>query len=1047
VASETNIIEFPVTQGQNEGQAIQVLPVGQFSSVQNARFRKQNLLGKRNGYTSKSSLDSEGGALGNGNGLLTCLGPDFCAVDDRFYRRSFLYDNWIAEPSIGVTGASRRTWNPFPQFAPGPIIEPPIRESVENGSQTVSGMTTGLGLVWTAEGVIYNGAWYISVRALNPDSGVVEFEQDVPISLAAAALTDTPGVKLFSTPTPDTIVLLVDSFTASVMSGVRIYYLTDLINGFSQAAAPTFSCVEFAANYYPASSTLLLCAYALTGSPTTFRIGTLDPVTGAVVQTASVASAGNKTRLSVFGLVGGGVCSGFYDAGAVRVDVRNAAWAQTGFFSVTASVTGAIGPVMFGEHIGASTYPITAVVMQTAAGPVQNICALDFSTTGAVPAQATLQRNCHPLSQPFSIGSQLFIWLRYIADDSVGVATLVRIPHDSEWNDLSVFPGVFPVQATLDDRDVATPQRFFTNSGSTLPLPLPMSNGYNALVTYTRSSFVSSSVTFLLRSIAVVPVRHRSEGIRYALSSVTPCCGRQFVAGAQPLWVDSAAAYEAGFIQAPYSLAAPSELAGGGLTLLGTYSYTAVFESAVGTVIERSAPAFPVSITLTGANQQTTTTWSTMELGNRQSVTCKIYRTAANGSVFYFVNKFDATPGAGTAGFLAFNDTSTDIDIIQNEPLYTNVGQEIPASNFPACTFSNVGGNRLWCGGGFASNIVQASKQFAPHLCPEFADDDAFRVTLPAACTGSAWCDSQVLFTQEGIYRVDGDGPNGAGEGFFTTTRLPFNIGCIDWRSVVVCDMGVMFQSPRGLHLLPRGFGQPIPMDQVIDTLTTYPIITSARSDYNSTGGADNSEQIVQWTAVADEAATSGVVITFDSAYKAFYVDTFGADRPAAFQSGWGGDTVHAPALMTIGTNGASRWHPFRVYDTTDFDDEGLAVAFMAITGDVRPWGTFAHGVVNRVGVLMVLGSACTVSVTKTTDKGSRATSRGYSGTAPDYVAGNDVYLDVELGNTEQRDITALRFKYFESSTVEGMAIIGIVVEADNKPQGFRLLKPADRIV
>ncbi len=406
--------------------------------------------------------------------------------------------------------------------------------------------------------------------------------------------------------------------------------------------------------------------------------------------------------------------------------------------------------------------------------------------------------------------------------------------------------------------------------------------------------------------------------------------------------------------------------------------------------------------------------------------------------MFYLVNKFDATPGG--LPFFDFLDVYADSDITQNEALYINIGQEVAAANFPACSFANVGGNRLWCGGGFAGNIVQASKQFAPHLAPEFADDDAWRVTLPANCTGSAWCDNEVLFTQEGIYTVSGDGPDVAGVGFFTLSRLPFNIGCIDWRSVVTCDLGIMFQSARGLYLLPRGFGTPVPMDQVIDTLTTYPIITSARSDYNASGGADNSEQIVQWTAVADEPATSGVVITFDLAYKAFSIDTFAAENPPVFQSGWAGDAVQAPASTTS-------LHPFRVWDTGAYADSGLPIAFKTVTGDVRPWGTFGHGVVERLGFLGEMRSACTINITKTTDKGTRvADPRVYTAMAPDPLVGQSFYLAVDLGSTEQKDVTTLRTEVSESSTLEGVTLSAMVTEIGNSPQNYKLLRIADRI-
>ncbi|HEY5947742.1 MAG TPA: hypothetical protein VIV40_19715 [Kofleriaceae bacterium] len=392
-------------------------------------------------------------------------------------------------------------------------------------------------------------------------------------------------------------------------------------------------------------------------------------------------------------------------------------------------------------------------------------------------------------------------------------------------------------------------------------------------------------------------------------------------------------------------------------------------------------------------------------------------------------------------------DVYADSDIIQNEVLYTQIGQELPASNFPACTFANVGGNRLWCGGGFAGSTITASKQFTAHIAPEFADDDAFRINIPADVTGMAWCDAQVAFTQEGIYVISGDGPDGAGVGFFTWSRLPFNIGCIDWRSVVTCDLGIMFQSSRGLYLLPRGFGTPVAMDQVLDTLSTYPVITSARSDYNSTGGADNSEQIVQWTAVADEEASSGVVITFDLAYKAFYVDTFGADYPATFQTGWDGDAVQSTALMTIGSGGASKWHPFRVWDTNGYDDQGLPIEFKMVTGDVRPWGTFGHGVIERLGFLGEMRSACTVNVTKTTDKGTRASSpRVYTAVAPDPLVGQSFYLAVDLGQPEQKDVTTLRTEISESSTLEGVTLSAMVTELGDNPQNFKLLRIADRI-
>lgn len=1049
MALETNIIEFPVTQGQNEGQAVQVLPVGQFSSLRNARFRKNNLLGKRNGYTSKSSLDAAGSPLGNGSGRLTTLGPEFCAVDDRFYQRDTHADSWATPPLSFDNGAlaGTRLAGKFPQFMPAPAVETlTVQSDTDLGAYTgtafdsLGGMTVAIGYVWTCASFYSATAatWLIRTTAMDPATGKVIWRKDVdPATLTPATVRQQPV--LLATGNGNTVVLIYDHFTAGVKDGVRVRTLTSFAGGWSAEVA--FACIESAANYDPTTPSGIMFMYVLTGSPTQYTIARMNPVTMVATVSTNFVNAGNKTLLSCFCSSTGLVWVGYTDGGVfVRAyDAALASVAGSADIVGLYAANGAQGPVMFATR----TATTVACVLQATAITGTNV--LDADNT-AVFSNRMTQYNTVAISQPFTIGGQVFIWLRHTAGAQLGVATLVRVPLWSEYANNNVAPYVrsFPVEATLDDKDVDAPPAT-GSSGPLWPTPLATSLGYISLIGYTRNSIVAAGATKLLRGFLIVPVRHRSEGIRYAMSCVVPCAQKQFVAGAQPMWIDQLGEYEAGFIQAPLSTAAPVVTAGGALAANSNYAYSAVFESLdANGLIERSGPAVPV-LTATTVNTTVTVRFSNLEFGMRV-VRCKLYRTAANGSVFYLVNSVDASPaGSATADF-SFVDVYADEDIIQNEPLYISIGQELPASNFPACSFANVGGNRLWCAGGFTGNTWQCSKLFTPHIAPEFADDDAFRGSLPADITGSAWCDQQVFFTQEGIYAIGGEGPDGSGNGFFVTTRLPFNIGCIDWRSVVVCDLGVMFQSARGLYLLPRGLGQPVAMDQVLDTLTTYPVVTSARADYNSRGGADNSEQIVQWTAVSDEAGTSGVTITFDVAYKAFYVDTCNADYPATFASGWSGDGVQSPALMTVGPNGASKWHPFRLRDTS-YSDGGLPVDMSATTGDIRPWGTFAHGVVNRVGVLGVLGSACTVSATKLTDRGTRTTTRVYTGVAPDYVPGADVYLDVELGGAEQRDVTALRFTVAESSAVEGVAFIGLIVETDEKPQGFRLLMPGDRIV
>lgn len=1044
-SEQTSILEFPFTQGMNEGIERAVLPVPQLSYLQNARMRKGQRLGKRKGYTSVSSLDVDGAALGNGGGRLSCLGPNFCVVDDRFYPRDTVAGAWQGPPESfsGGAVAGTRLFGKFPQFMPAPVAEAlNVQSDLNTGGVTgtanpsVGGMTTAQGYVWTC-GSYYSDAaaeWLVRVVATDPTSGRVVFQKDIGTG-APATVTQYPV--LLST-NAGTVVLIYDSHTAGVKSGVLVHVLTTIVSGFS--AAVSFACIESAANYDPSVSDGVLFFYTLTATPATYTIARMNPATMVATASATRAVGGAKTLLSCFGNASGQVWIGFTDAG-LFTSAYNSSLVLQGTSSDWTGASGfaeAVGPLLFSERTASSVCGVAGSSAATG-----GLLVRDISASGGASGRMR-QFNATALSQPFGIGGQVFIWGRHLADEQLGVATLLRIPDGAtgvEYSNNAISPYVraWPVEATLDNWDIDEPVDALS-SGPPLVTPRTSVMGYVTLLQPTASSIVAGS-TLLLRRFLLTPVGHRSEGVRHSPSCVLPVAGKHFVACAQPMWVDSSGEYEAGFIQAPVSTAATIITAGGSLTANSAYSHTAIFESIdANGLIERSAPAVPRACATT-ANTTATVEFSCLEFGQRW-VRCKVYRTLANGSVFKLVGSVDASPAMSVQPVFTFVDTYADSDITQNETLYTQIGQELATSQFPACSFAAVGGDRMVCGGGFNGETLHFSKLFLPHICPEFADDDAFRKRLPADVTGAAYLDNWIGFTREGIYIITGDGPDGAGEGAFAPYfRLPYNVGCIDWRSVLVTDVGVFFQSARGLALLPRGFGAPVIMDQVEDTLASYPIITSARAFYSSASG----EQVARWTATATEGATSGVVITYDLTFKTWQVDTYTADGPACFQAEWQGEPVLAPASTLIGANGASYWHPFRVQDS-GYDDQGLPIQMLLRTGDIRPWGTMGHGVIHRAGVLGELRAACTLNVTKTTDRGARSTTRVYTGIAPDPVVGDKAYLAIALGQNEQKDVTALRLELSESSATEGVVLIGAILEHDTVTQNFRLPNPADRI-
>lgn len=1057
MAHEAVIVQLPMQGGQDEGAERALLEPGSFSYLQNVRYRKRKRLGKRNGYIAASAVDSDGNALGNGNGRLACLGPSFCVVDDRFYMRDPQggpTGTWRTPPQPFDSGAiaGTRLAGRFPQFMPGPAREvltvqsdPDLGLYSGTAEGSVGGITYALGYVWTSSAWYSEQAnnWLVRVNASDPETGRTVWQKDLD------PVTTTPptvrlDVSLLSTG-GGAVVVIYDHFTAGVKDGVRVRTLTTLVGGFSAEVA--FACLESAANYDPFDPVSILFIYAT--AATEYTVARMNPATMVAIDSGvSTLPVASPTLLSVFGISTGEVWISYTDGANLRVHAWTAGLVLngTGFaWNGGGGYGGATGPVMFAQRSATS---VCGVMKDTPTGGAVNppgLSVLDADTTAA-PSGRMRQYNVDALSQPFALDEQVFIWVRHHADAQLGVATLCRVPRadvGDEYanNAVSPYERSWPIEATLDDRDIDVPLDPAA-AGAVIPKPVATSAGTMALLSYTRASLVLSATPTLLQGFVMVPVRHRSEGVRYSPSGAISCAGKFFVPGSQPMHVDTLLEYEGGFVQAPVVEAIAS--GAGALTPNSLYYYSAVYESIdANGLIERSAPSLPFEADTSAGQTEWTLAISVLSLGMR-TVRAKVYRQKTGG-VPQLITSVDASPASNVNRYVEFVDGYADTFVDQNETLYTAIGQELPASQYPACSFAVVGGNRLWCGGGFNSNVLHASKQFSPRIGPEFADDDAFRVTLPAACTGLAWCDNLVAFTQEGIYYVAGDGPDGAGVGAFAPAqRLPYNVGCIDWRSVVATEIGVFFQSARGLYLLPRGFGQPVAMDQVLDTLTTYPIITSARADFSSAGGADNSEQVVQWTAVTDESATSGVVITYDLDYKVFYIDTLPAatgwgDHPATFQSGWLGDAVQAPALMTQNQD-------FRVRNS-GFSDGGQSITVQGDTGDIRPWGDFAHGVINRVGVLGELRSACTVQVRLTTDAGGGVYgSRVFALVAGDTQVGDVAYIEDPLGNAELRDVTALRVGFLESSTTEGFAFFGLYLEHQKDNQGFRLLPPLARI-
>jgi len=1066
MALETNIIEFPFTQGQNEGVQRELLPLGHFSYLENVRYRRSNRLGKRNGYSALPTTDLNSTTIGGTPTLLTAWGDNYVAVDDRFY----LYDDngaaWSDTENQLDSGANRpRTLvDRWPQFMPGAAFAP-IHQLNELDLYTGGGtaLQTTAGMAYW-DGILYvlwcyrkfsavgNGMWCIRVHGVDPDTGRTVFRQELGTS---GAVTDPQQPHLVATASSG-LALVQDHFTAGVKDGLRIKIMTSRATGFPSTEY-TVACTESAVNRYIGDANHILIAYA--DGTNNLYAGKWHLGTQAFTTTTTTATGadGIPRKLSIFGDSTGSTFVGWQGttSGATKIKGYNSSLASSGATAALSALFGAgtnpEPPVLFAPRSGSVT-TVVAIMHSATAG----MCMNDMVASGGMATgDPVMQPACRPISWPFAVGASTYVWVRHSADAQVGVATLVRIPSSSELGAvLSPYHKAFPIEATLDDEDIDPPVAIGV-SGPTYPTPVSTTLGYVACLTPTASTIVGPGpATYEITQPLVVPVRHTSESLHARQVCSVSVLGKTFVPSAQPMFVDSGGAVEAGFVQAPSGATVNSVAGGGSLTSSSRYQYAATFDyEDVNGRLERSAPCLPVVATLGAGDSRATVSFNALEL-SKKALRCNVYRTLANQSTFYRLTTVEGSPtlnvqNAGTNYFTVV-DTAADTVVGANEQLYVQIGQELADSQFPACQFATVGGERLWVGGGFKANVVQASKPFLPRMSVAFADDDAFRVMLPGACTGLAYLDNLVAFTAEGIYVATGDGPDVAGVGSFSLTRLPFSIGCVNWRSVVATDEGIFFQSERGMCLLPRGFAEPIHMDQVSATLAAYPAITSVAAVRSEVATLADSylppERTIQWVCGNTNDAASGSafsdsrILVYDSIRKLWSVDSLGGSSPAFITAWNGGRAIACKAL-------SGQTHPLRL-DDAGFDDDGTAVQMKARTGDIRPWGTFAHGVINRVGLLYEMRASVTTSMTvaSTTENGSRTATRTHTTGDPDTAAGTICYLDVELGKTTLRDVNFLRAEITQSSTNEGMALIGMVIEHDVKPQGFKVLASRSRV-
>ena len=259
---------------------------------------------------------------------------------------------------------------------------------------------------------------------------------------------------------------------------------------------------------------------------------------------------------------------------------------------------------------------------------------------------------------------------------------------------------------------------------------------------------------------------------------------------------------ELGFLFAP-TFKSTSSATGSGNIPEGTYLYQAVYEwTDVHGNLQQSAPSEQESITNTHATSNTNTlVVYGLQLTHKTDVKLVLYRTDTGGAIKY---KIASAEIDGSASY-SFTDI-TGYGLTDNTALYTDLNElaHVPPGS---CTDITVFRNRIFAVG--TDNAVYYSSTLTPGISPFFvATSQYFTVDNYAKeITGiENNVQSLVVFTENGVYYVSGEGPDGTGaNGAFTQPKLSApDQGMIPYGAHANTPAGVMFISRRGIYLVTR---------------------------------------------------------------------------------------------------------------------------------------------------------------------------------------------------------------------------------------------------
>lgn len=274
---------------------------------------------------------------------------------------------------------------------------------------------------------------------------------------------------------------------------------------------------------------------------------------------------------------------------------------------------------------------------------------------------------------------------------------------------------------------------------------------------------------------------------------------------------DGANTVEHNFHLYPEAVTITVNTSGGNLTDNSAYGYQVTYEWTDNQgQLHRSSPSPIISI-LTGAHSnasQAVLTIPTLRVTAKDNVNIVVYRTQANGTVYYRLNSpLSPLYNSVTADSVMYTDNASDLSIGANQQLYTT-GGEVPNTAAPATSIVGEFKNRVILIPSENPSSWQFSKQVIPGSPVEFSNEFVQNIgTEGGPITAFIQMDSNgIFFKEKSIFYVSGEGPapSGANNDFSQALAIASDVGCINAQSLILMPAGIIFKSSKGIYLLSR---------------------------------------------------------------------------------------------------------------------------------------------------------------------------------------------------------------------------------------------------